>query len=88
MQKNVRCPQCGKQYNFSDIQIKSVMEPIVFLEMHCSSHMPLLATVTMQKQSKPKIISETVNQDDVIDLYKFLKNFNGSFEELFQNKKK
>lgn len=84
VQKNVRCPQCGKAYDFSLIQIRGIVDSLVFLELNCSSHMPLLATVSLAKQTpKKKVIREEVSPDDVIDTYKLLKNFNGSFEKLF-----
>lgn len=84
VQKNVRCPQCGKPYNFSAIQIRGIVDSIVFLELSCASHMPLLATVTLSKQ-KPRIqpLQSKVTPDDVIETYKVLKKFNGNFEQLF-----
>ena len=92
VQKNVRCPQCGKQYPFSTIQIRGIIDSIVFLELNCGSHMPLLATVTLGKQpvaNKNKQNTDKVNSDDVINIYKQLKDFKGSFEELFsENKEK
>lgn len=84
VQKNVRCPQCGKPYDFAWIQIRGIVDSIVFLELNCTSHMPLLATVTMSKGT-PRIrpIADKVTHDDVIETYKALKKFNGNFEKLF-----
>jgi len=85
VQKNVRCPQCGKQYGFTDIQIRGIVDSIVFLELNCSNHMPLLATVSLSKQqTKAKSKNSEITSDDVIETYKTLKEFNGSFEELFK----
>jgi len=87
VQKNVRCPQCGKSYGFSKIQIRGIVDTIVFLELSCTNHMPLLATVTL---SKPNIAAEStdkINSDDVIDMYRFMKNFDGNFEKLFKENK-
>jgi len=90
VQKNVRCPQCGKSYDFSSIQIRGIVDSIIFLELSCTSHMPLLATVTLQRQTEksksPK--GEKVSSDDVIETYHFLKTFNGNFEELFKKSEK
>lgn len=85
VQKNVRCPQCGKQYGFIDIQIRGIVDSIVFLELNCSNHMPLLATVSLSKQT-PRIAkrNKEITPDDAIETYKTLKEFNGSFEELFK----
>lgn len=89
VKKNIRCPQCGKQYDFSEIKIRGIAEFIVFLELNCSDHMPVLATVALSKKildEKPD--SETINGNDVIEIYRFLDNFKG-FENIFkQNIKK
>lgn len=88
VQKNVRCPQCGKAYDFPLIQIRGIVDSLVFLELNCSSHMPLLATVSLAKQStasKPR--RSEITSNDVIETYKFFKDFNGSFENLFESSK-
>lgn len=90
VQKNVRCPQCGKPYDLSLIQIRGIVESVIFLELACINHMPLLATVTMtQTMSKPigHPDKNRVNSDDVIEMYRFLENFHGSFKKLFDDKK-
>lgn len=87
VQKNVRCPQCGKAYDFPAIQIKGIVDTIVFLELNCINHMPLLATVSLSKPSLGKNQKEKVNSDDVIETYRFLKNFHGGFEQLFEDNK-
>lgn len=84
VQKNVHCPQCGKSYEFKNIQIRDIVDTIVFLELSCDGHMPLLATVTMSKQKQPTEIADKVNSDDVIGMYRFLKNFKGDFEHFFK----
>lgn len=86
VQKNVRCPQCGKQYDFSLMQIKGIVDTIVFLELHCSDHLPLLATVTLGKnqlQNNTTDLAAKISTNDVIETYRFLKSFDGKFEELF-----
>ncbi|MCX6809125.1 MAG: hypothetical protein NTW50_05700 [Candidatus Berkelbacteria bacterium] len=88
VQKNVRCPQCGKQYNFASIQIRGVVDSIVFLELNCVNHMPLLATVTLSKQSKQKQIhKDNVKPDDVIETYRLLKDWQQPLSELFKDNK-
>jgi hypothetical protein len=85
-QKNVRCPQCGKSYDFSAIQIRGIVDSIVFLELNCPNHMPLLATVTLSRPAKSqmrKATSDKIQSDDVIETYRFLKDWKGNFAELF-----
>ncbi len=86
VQKNVRCPQCGKPYTFSNIEIRGIVETVMFLELHCSSHMPLLATVSITKQKSQKT-QEKITSNDVIEIYEYLKKFSGSFTEIFENNK-
>ncbi len=82
--RNVRCPQCGRQYNFSDIKIRGIVDSVCFLELNCTDHMPLVATVVIeQKGQAPKIKYEPIKSDDVIETHKFLKEFNGGFEQYF-----
>ncbi len=88
VQKNVHCPQCGKSYGFSKIHIRGVVDSIVFLELSCTTHMPLLATVSLSKnQTMTNNSVEKINSDDVIEMYRFLKNFDGNFEKLFEENK-
>ena len=83
VQKNVRCPQCGKQYNFDEIKIRGVVDSICFLELHCKDHMPLLATVMLNENKSMLNSSDPVISNDVIETHKFLKGFKGSFQEIF-----
>lgn len=88
VRKNIRCPQCGKEYGFSDIKIRGIAEFIVFLELHCQNHMPVLATVALSQKNMVGKSNNTINSDDVINIYSFLKDFKGGFENIFSSKKK
>lgn len=85
VQKNVRCPQCGKQYNFDDIKIRGIVESVCFLELSCRDHMPLLATVMLNEKTAVGVVSkDPVISNDVIETHKFLKEFKGSFKDIFE----
>lgn len=90
VRQNIRCPQCGKQYGFSDIRVRSVAEFVVFLELSCSDHMPILATVALSKNfsKKDQIKSEVITGNDIIKTYEFLKDFSGGFQKIFNQEKK
>lgn len=89
VQKNVRCPQCGKQYTFPMIQIRGIVDSVIFLELNCTNHMPLLATISLNKPvPRNQKTKERVTNNDVIDVYRFLKDFSGNFEETFKEIKK
>jgi len=82
--KNVRCPQCGKQYSFSHIKIRGVLDKVCFLELNCSDHMPLIATVFLNGNNQPAIKNITkINSNDVIETHKLLKKFKGNFKKIF-----
>ncbi|MEK9156359.1 MAG: hypothetical protein AAB360_03645 [Patescibacteria group bacterium] len=86
VQKNIRCPQCGKAYTPSRIQIRGVVDSIIFLELTCKLHMPVLATVTYSpKVSKTKQLNR-INTDDVLATHNFLVDFQGTFEQVFKKK--
>jgi hypothetical protein len=87
VQKNVRCPQCGKAYDFTMIQIRGIVDSIVFLELNCADHMPLLATVSLAKPGKNQKFlpnKDQITPDDVIESYHFFKGWQGNFAELFK----
>lgn len=89
VQKNVRCPQCGKPYEFSAIQIRGVVDSLVFLELNCANHMPLLATVSLAKSNINNLPrKEIVTSDDVIETYRFFKDYKGDFRSLFNGTEK
>lgn len=83
VQKNVRCPQCGKQYAFLDIKIKGIIDSLCFLELHCGEHLPLITTV-MSSGGKNNIEQAKIASNDVIETHKFLKKFQGGFEQMFK----
>lgn len=83
--RNVRCPQCGRQYSFSDIKIRGIVDAVCFLELHCTDHMPLVATVMLDSHGaqEESLATSAIGSDDVIETHKFLKDFDGSFHEIF-----
>lgn len=83
--RNVRCPQCGKQYSFSDINIRGIVDSVCFLELQCTDHMPLVATVMMEHKKEPKA-ERPIQSDDVIEAHRLLKDFKGNFKEIFEKK--
>lgn len=86
--RNVRCPQCGRQYIFSDIKIRGIVDSVCFLELSCTDHMPLVATVVIDNITKNQDNTrlKPISSDDVIEAHKLLKEFKGNFEEIFSSK--
>lgn len=87
VQKNVRCPQCGESYDFLRINIRGIMDAVIFLELFCKNHAPLFATVAFNQSNRNNKTAERVGSNDVIAAHKFLNNFRGSFDVLFRKTK-
>jgi len=85
VQKNIRCPQCGKEYSFSQIKIRGIVDKIVFLELVCLDHMPVMATVTLAGSNKSEKITtdEKVTLNDVLEAHNLINEFKGDFQKLF-----
>ena len=83
--RNVRCPQCGRQYSFTDINIRGIVDSVCFLELHCKDHLPLVATVMIDGGKIDKS-QQPIQSDDVIETHRILKDFNGGFKEMFEKK--
>lgn len=87
VQKNIRCPQCGQSYSFDSISIRGIIDSIVFLELACETHMPVLATVSLdQNQKANQVGKEKIGTDDILKTHEFLKDFSGNFEQIFKSK--
>ena len=84
VQGNVRCPQCGRSYEFGRIKIRGVVDTICFLELSCKSHMPLIATVMLQPNKKTKQGAKQIDVNDIIETHKVMKSFTGGFESMFK----
>lgn len=70
VQKNIRCPHCGKQYAFGNIHLMSFSGSVYFLELECERHAPLLASVAVNGQKIEKITSAgAISANEVISAY-------------------
>lgn len=85
VKKNIHCPQCGKEYDFSQIKIRGIAEYIVFLELSCKDHMPVMATVALSgKFNLDEKQAVSINSNDVLETFKFLEKFPGGFDKIFK----
>lgn len=85
VRKNIRCPQCGKQFDFSQIKIRAIAEFVVFMELTCPDHMPVLATVALQngKLVDEKPLLGSVDSNDILDAHNAIEALSGGLESLF-----
>jgi hypothetical protein len=83
--KNIRCPSCGKKYDFGHIHIKGFFNNLCFLELNCPDHLPLYATIAAPKSAESLAqASETIDNDYVIKAYQLLHNHQGRISDLIK----
>jgi hypothetical protein len=81
--KSVRCPHCGKRYSYENVHIVSTADSICFLQLECSGHVPMLATVSISGSLPQEVSVTPISTDDVINSYKKINKTN-SIKKLFE----
>jgi len=86
--KNIRCPSCGKKFEFGRIHIKGCFNNLCFLQLECRDHLPLYATISTPLNSKANENGklEVIDSDYIINAYECLSNFNGQISDLIKQK--
>ena len=93
----VNCGVCGQKYDVSNIKILDQEDGLWVLSVYCSScgTQGLIAAVVQEGNITEVITdlteaererfgdSEVVGVDDVLEMHKFLKEFDGDFTSLF-----
>jgi len=82
--RNIRCPACGKKYDFSNIHIKGFLNNLCFLQLECPNHLPLFATIATPVVSGRKSQVAAIDNDTVINAYESLKNYQGELSEIIK----
>ncbi len=73
VQKNIRCPHCGKQYAFENIHLESFSGSVYFLQLECGNHAPLMASVAVNGMRVPQITTVgAISTNEVIGAYKII----------------
>ena len=94
---SIKCVSCGQNYETGNIDVLGNNDDLWFLKVLCSScHTQSLVAAVVKESYAPEVItdlSETevetflntgvVNTDDVLNMHKFLKDFDGDFSCLF-----
>jgi len=97
IQASVRCPNCGASYRSGNIHLLGQLEVIFIVHLFCGScETSALATLIVGEENViSKIVTnlqgnfrekvrEAVTTDDLLDLHKFLTNFDGDFKKEIQ----
>jgi hypothetical protein len=96
----IKCGTCGLNYREDHVEIIDHDEDIWFLRVFCSScRVKSLVAVVIRQETLPEAVSDLsgaevtkfqyldeVGGDDVLDMRRFLKDFDGDFARLFRNK--
>lgn len=94
----ITCVVCSGEYSETDISILGQQEEVWMLMVscpHCATQAIIVAVIKEHEQVE--ILTEltpeeleragdipTISTDDVLDIYRFLQDFNGDFRELFK----
>jgi hypothetical protein len=91
------CPVCGRSLKGCDVQVLSHEEERFHLQVTCAqcqvTFIVVLAiaggavdeieSMTTEPATKPVAAAEPISVDEILDLHLYLKNFQGTLNELF-----
>jgi hypothetical protein len=97
---SIKCGSCGQPYEESYIDVIERNDELWFVKVVCSScHAGCMVAAVIREEKKARIItdlteSETekfrymkdVNEDDLLGMHDFLKDFDGNFPREFRQK--
>jgi len=97
----LKCPLCARLYEQEEIKFLGTFNAACLLEMNCQDcGLAVMATVLINNKittNKPNINfkektedksdNNIVTTDDIINMHKFLKNFDGDFKKVFTKKR-
>ena len=95
---SIKCTACGEHYEEGNINVIEHSKEVWLLRVLCSScHVRCLVAAIIRGDEKAEIITDltegeleklrdvdVVRVDDVLDMHKFLKDFDGDFSRLFR----
>lgn len=95
----MKCSACGQSYEQYGIEILGHREELWFMRVRCSGCKTNVLIAAVVKESKTPAVTDlttaelvrfrkvgAVAGNDVLDMHRFLKDFDGSFLDLFGGK--
>ena len=93
---SMKCESCGQQYEMYDIDVLGHREDLWFLKVSCPAcHTQCLVAVAVRQERMPVAVTDltteetskfidgdVVGTDDVLNMHKFLRDFDGDFSRL------
>jgi hypothetical protein len=97
MMASARCSGCGQRYEIENIEVLGHHEDMWFMSVFCvSCRAQYLVTAVVDKEGAPEEVTdlsaaelekfrdaESLKVDEVLDMHRFLKKFDGDFSRLF-----
>lgn len=97
---SIKCGVCGHRYEVDNINVLSHDQDLWFLSASClACHTRCLIAAIVSEGKAPEVITDLteaelvrfrnagkLTADDVLEMYNFLKNFDGDFSRLFSRK--
>ena len=94
---STKCAVCGQRYEVDNISVLGHHEDLWFLSAFCSAcHTQFLVAAVIKEGMEPEIITDlteaeldrfrdagVLTTDDILDMHRFLKDFDGNFSQLF-----
>jgi len=101
LMSSAKCRVCGQRYEVNNIKVFGHQKDLWLVALSCSAcHTRYLAVINIEEGIVPNVISDLteverdkfssldmLTADDVLDMYSFLKDFNGDFTQLFGQRK-
>jgi len=93
---SIKCSVCDQYYETDNISILGHQEDLWFLRVSCSAcHSQYLVAAIIKEDGVPKLATDlteaeldkfmnatVLTADEMLDMHKFLKDFNGDFAQL------
>jgi hypothetical protein len=97
---SIKCGVCGHRYEVDSINVLSHDQDLWFLSASClACHTRCLIAAIVSEGKAPEVITDLteaelvrfrnagkLTADDVLEMYNFLKNFDGDFSRLFSRR--
>jgi len=97
---SIKCSVCGQRYETDNVKVLGHQEDLWFLSVFCSACQTQSLVAAVVKEGKaPKVITDLteaeldkfkkmdkLTADEVLDMYSFLKGFDGDFSRLFSQR--
>jgi len=97
---SIKCGICGQCYEVDNISVLGHQQDLWFLNAFCSAcHTRCLVAAIVEEGRVPKVITDlteaelerfrnmdTLTADEVLDMRNFLKDFDGDFSQLFNQR--